>query len=89
MLVLTRKLGEAIRIGTDVELYVVGVSRGKVKLGFRAPRNVPVQRLEIADQVVGSESVENADGPIVAPLGERCEQGNTPPLRLFRSAHGA
>jgi len=47
MLVLTRKLGESIRIGDNVELYVVGVSRGRVRLGFKAPQNVIVQRSEV------------------------------------------
>jgi carbon storage regulator len=51
MLVLTRKLGESIRIGENIELYVVGVSRGKVKLGVKAPQNVVVQRSEIRDRI--------------------------------------
>lgn len=88
MLVLTRKLGEAIRIGDDVELYVVGVSRGKVKLGFRAPRNIAVQRLEIADQTAAPAPMGASRESIVS-IGDRHESVGTPPLRVFRSASGA
>lgn len=50
MLVLTRKLGERVRIGDDVEVFVVGVSKGRVKLGFRAPREVVISRSEVCLQ---------------------------------------
>ena len=87
MLVLTRKLGEAVRIGADVELYVVGVSRGRVQLGFRAPRNIAIQRVECADRVVEPTPVDVPIGPIVAS-GDRREMGSNPPLRAFRSLSG-
>lgn len=88
MLVLTRKLGEAVRIGADVELYVVGVSRGKVKLGFRAPRNVAVQRSEIAERAIEDAPNYQPLRPI-APSIDRRELTNNPPLRVFRSSTGA
>jgi carbon storage regulator len=47
MLVLSRQLGETIRIGRDIEVKVVGIRGGKVSLGIQAPRQVPVNRLEI------------------------------------------
>src|SRR5436190_6148316 len=55
MLVLTRKPGEAVTIGHDVEVYVVGVKSGRVKLGFRAPRDVAIQRAEVASLAEFSE----------------------------------
>jgi carbon storage regulator len=48
-LVLTRKVGEKIWIGSDVCLTVVQVERGKVRLGFDAPRSVNIRREELAD----------------------------------------
>ena len=49
MLVLTRKIGEMIRIGEEMELVVVDVSRGRVKLGFAGPRTICVRRSELAE----------------------------------------
>lgn len=46
MLVLRRRMGEAIVIGADVEIEVVEISRSRVKLGVKAPRSVSVVRRE-------------------------------------------
>lgn len=50
MLVLSRKLGEKIMIGDDVEIVIVEIDRNKVRLGILAPRDVPVHRQEIYQQ---------------------------------------
>lgn len=47
MLVLTRKLGENIRIGDHVKITVLEVRSGQVKLGIEAPPEVKVHREEI------------------------------------------
>lgn len=49
MLVLTRKKGEQIVIGKDIMVTVVEVMGGKVRLGFEAPKDVRVDRKEVAD----------------------------------------
>ena len=46
-LVLTRKTNEAIRIGDDIRLVVVDVSRDSVRIGTVAPRSVAVDREEV------------------------------------------
>jgi carbon storage regulator len=46
MLVLTRKESQSIQIGPDIEVYVVSVDRGQVRLGIRAPKEVAVTRVE-------------------------------------------
>ncbi len=51
MLVLTRRKGEALVLGDDVEITVLEVSRHQVKLGVQAPRSVPVYRKEIYEKV--------------------------------------
>jgi carbon storage regulator len=48
MLILTRKLGEAIRIGEDVVVTVMDVHGTQVRLGITAPKDVVVDREEIA-----------------------------------------
>ncbi len=47
MLVLSRKQGETIRIGTNIEIIVTQVSSGRVRIGIVAPPEVPVLRSEI------------------------------------------
>jgi carbon storage regulator len=47
MLVLTRKLGEEIKIGDNIRLIVVAIRGNQVRLGFRAPPEVPIQREEL------------------------------------------
>lgn len=47
MLVLTRKTGEAIQIGDDIEISVISIAGDQVKIGINAPKNVDIHRKEI------------------------------------------
>ncbi|MDF9758886.1 carbon storage regulator [Peribacillus simplex] len=47
MLVLTRKLNEAIMIGDDIEITILAVEGEQIKLGINAPKNVDIHRKEI------------------------------------------
>lgn len=47
MLVLTRKTGEAIQIGEDIEITVISIAGDQVKIGISAPENVDIHRKEI------------------------------------------
>jgi carbon storage regulator len=47
MLVLTRKLNEKIVIGEDLVLTVVEIQRGRVRLGFEAPKQISIMRQEL------------------------------------------
>ena len=51
MLTLTRSVGETIRIGDDIEVHVVEVRGGTVRLGFTAPREVTIHREEVYRQI--------------------------------------
>ena len=51
MLLLTRKLGENIRIGDDVKITIVEVKGNHVKLGIDAPASVKVHREEIYERI--------------------------------------
>ena len=51
MLTLTRSVGETIRIGDDIEVHVVEVRGGTVRLGFKAPREVAIHREEVYRQI--------------------------------------
>lgn len=68
MLVLTRKLGENIRIGDDVKITVLEVRSGQVKLGIEAPPQVKVHREEIYARI--QEENRRAAGGAKPPAAE-------------------
>lgn len=51
MLVLSRKLGEAIVIGDDITVTVLEVRGNQVRLGFTAPAEMPIHREEICQRI--------------------------------------
>ena len=51
MLVLSRKLNQSIMVGDDVRIVVVAVDRDTVKLGIEAPREIPVHRSEVYEEI--------------------------------------
>jgi carbon storage regulator len=51
MLVLSRKQGERVYIGEDVEVTVLEVRGNRVKLGFSGPPSVPIHRGEIRARI--------------------------------------
>ncbi|HEX3398363.1 MAG TPA: carbon storage regulator CsrA [Steroidobacteraceae bacterium] len=50
MLILTRRAGESLRIGEDVEVTVMAVNGSQVRIGIKAPINVSVDREEVAER---------------------------------------
>lgn len=60
MLVLSRKKGEVIRIGENIELLVVEVRGDKVRLGFTAPAEIPIHRQEVHAKIHVNDSSHNA-----------------------------
>lgn len=51
MLILTRRVGETLMIGKDIEVTVLGVKGNQVRIGVQAPKNVAVHRLEIYNRI--------------------------------------
>jgi len=62
MLILTRCVGEKLVIGDDVEITVVGLSRGQVRVGISAPRSVPVHREEVYERIRRAHSLRHSEG---------------------------
>ncbi len=48
MLVLTRRLGEVIKIGDNIKITVEKISKGQIKIGIEAPKGVVIAREEVA-----------------------------------------
>jgi len=72
MLVLTRKLGENIRIGDTVKITVLEVRSGQVTLGIEAPPEVKVHREEIYARI----QEENRRAMGVADSGPKPQGGH-------------
>lgn len=51
MLVLSRKIGEGMRIGDHISLRILEIRGDTVKLGFIAPKDVPIWRSELFDEI--------------------------------------
>ncbi len=60
MLVLSRKLNEAIQIGDRITLRVVQIRGNRVRLGIEAPANVRVLRSELSEKVESDVSAQNS-----------------------------
>jgi carbon storage regulator len=63
MLILTRRVGETIKIGDDITVTVLGVKGNQVRVGVDAPKQVPVHREEIYERVKreGARPVEHGN----------------------------
>ncbi|MDR9469476.1 carbon storage regulator CsrA [Marinospirillum sp.] len=61
MLILTRRIGEVLRIGDDVAITVLGIKGNQVRIGIDAPKDVSVHREEIY-QRIKSETDEGSEG---------------------------
>ena len=59
MLILTRRIGETLNIGDDVEVTVIGVKGNQVRIGINAPKDVPVHRAEIYARIQRERAGQN------------------------------
>ncbi|MEJ9211156.1 carbon storage regulator CsrA [Bacillus smithii] len=75
MLVLTRKKGETIQIGDDIEITVLAVKGDQVKIGIQAPKHVDIHRKEVyleiqAENAKASQGIADLFSIITHPKNE-------------------
>lgn len=51
MLILTRRIDESVRIGDEIAVKIIGIEGQRVRIGIEAPREIPVNREEIAERI--------------------------------------
>ena len=57
MLILTRRVGEELRINDNVHVAVLGVRGNQVRIGINAPKEIPVHREEIYQRIHNEEII--------------------------------
>ena len=68
MLVLTRKKGEVIKIGDDIEITIVAAKGEQVKIGISAPKNVEIYRKEVYEEIIAENQQASVDVATVMNL---------------------
>lgn len=75
MLILTRKIGQSLIIGDDVEIKVVGIDGDNIKIGISAPKNVTVVRKELLEVKDENKKAINIDKSSLKKLEKIIKKG--------------
>jgi len=68
MLVLSRKEGEGIWIAPGIQVTVVAIQRGRVRLGFSGPREIPIHRGEVRRRIETNSARGDPGRPLCAEV---------------------
>jgi len=77
MLVLTRRAGEALQIGDNIQITILSVSGDRVRIGIEAPAEISVLRAELIRDIQSANVAAAASG-----RGKILKSGSIRPSRL-------
>jgi carbon storage regulator len=63
MLILTRRSGESLKIGSDITVTVLGIKACQVRLGITAPKHICVHREEIYNRIQSERLAQPLQAP--------------------------
>lgn len=77
MLVLSRKKGESIMIGDQIELIILGTEGDTVRVGVKAPQHIEINRKEIYLAILDSNKEASSNIVTVEDLNKMLNKGRT------------
>jgi len=72
MLVVSRKIGEELKVGDDIIIKVIDIDKNQVKIGIDAPRNVTILRMELVREITKQNklSLQNTTEDVLHTLSD-------------------
>jgi carbon storage regulator len=76
MLILTRKKDESIIINGNIEIQIISIEEGKVKIGINAPKDVEIHRNEVFEKILEANKAAMNSKTSLSKLSEKIKKNN-------------
>jgi len=72
MLVVSRKIGEELKVGDDIIVKIIDIDKNQVKVGIDAPRNIMILRMELVKEITKQNklSLQNTTKDVLHTLSD-------------------